>query len=411
MKKRFALVGCGGRGLGMFAMPIVRKYPAVAELVGICDTNTGRMAHLNRSLGTTVPAFTDFDEMLRKTRPDTVIVATPDALHHLYIVQTLEAGCDAVSEKPMTIDAEKCRMILDAEKRTGRRVTVTFNVRFVPYVARLREVLASGAIGRVISVDLNYQLDRQHGADYFRRWHRRKENSGGLLVHKSTHHFDMINWLINDDPAQVFAMGSLQFYGPKRKERSQRCLGCEYAKTCEFYFDIRQPMAVGEMLDNAALYADVEHLDGYYRDQCVFADEIDIEDTMNLTVRYAGGAQMSYSLNAHCIHEGWTLGINGTEGRLEAENWYSGPRSKSSDRQILIHRARGVTETIAVPLDTTAHGGGDYRLHEMLFNGPKPDPLGQMASSRAGAMSCLIGAAGNISIRTGNPVKIGDLLQ
>lgn len=393
----------------MFAMPIVRKYPQVAELVGICDTNTGRMAYLNRILGCNVPAFTDFDEMLRKTRPDTVIIATPDALHHEFIVRTLEAGCDAVSEKPMTIDAEKCRAIFAAEKRTGRRVTVTFNVRFVPYVARLREVLASGAIGKIISVDLNYQLDRQHGADYFRRWHRRKEISGGLLVHKSTHHFDMVNWLIADDPAVVYAAGSLQFYGPKRKERSKRCLGCEHAKTCEFYFDIMQPMAVGEMLDNAELYAKVEHLDGYYRDQCVFSEEINIEDTMNLTVRYAGGAQMSYSLNAHCIHEGWRMGINGTAGRLEAENWYSGPGTKSKDRHIHIHRPGG-TETITVPIDTTAHGGGDYRLHEMLFNGPKPDPLGQMASSRAGAMSCLIGAAGNESIRTGLPVNVKDLL-
>ncbi|MCG3149124.1 MAG: putative oxidoreductase YteT [Verrucomicrobiae bacterium] len=409
MKKRYALVGCGGRGLGMFAMPIVRKYPAVAELVGICDTNTGRMAYLNRILGCQVPAFTDFAAMLRQTRPDTVIIATPDALHHEFIVRTLEAGCDAVSEKPMTIDAEKCRAIFAAEKRTGRRVTVTFNVRFVPYIAKLREVLASGAIGKIISVDLNYQLDRQHGADYFRRWHRRKEISGGLLVHKSTHHFDMVNWLIADDPLVVYAMGSLQFYGPKRPERSGRCVGCQYAKTCEFYFDIRQPMAVGEMLDNAELYANVEHLDGYYRDQCVFADEINIEDTMNLTVRYAGGAQMSYSLNAHCINEGWTLGVNGTAGRLEAENWYSGPRAKNPTREITIHRPSG-TEVIAVPLDTTAHGGGDYRLHEMLFNGPKPDPLGQMASSRAGAMSCLIGAAGNESIRTGLPVWINDLL-
>ncbi len=407
--RRYALVGCGGRGLGMFAAPLVQKYPSVARLVGLCDPNTGRMAHYRQTLGCDIPSFTDFDEMIRQTRPEAVLVATPDALHHRFIIRALEAGCDAITEKPMTTDAEKCREILAAEKRHGRRVIVTFNVRFNPYVARIRELLAQGAIGRILSVDLNYQLDRQHGADYFRRWHRRKENSGGLLVHKSTHHFDMVNWLLGEEPTQVFAMGSLQYYGPRRAERGTRCLGCPHAKSCEFYFDIRQPLAVGEMLDNAGLYADVEHLDGYFRDRCVFSEEIDIEDTMNLVVRYTGGVQMSYSLNAHCIYEGWRLALNGTEGRLEAETWHSGPRSGTACREILIHRPRGPAETVSVPVDTSAHGGGDRRLQEMLFNGPCPDPLGQMASSRAGALSCLIGAAANLSIRDGTPIAIKDL--
>ena len=90
--------------------------------------------------GPPVPAYTDFDAMLRETRPDAVIVTTMDRYHDQYIIAALEAGCDAITEKPMTIDDAKCRAILAAERATGRKVTVTFNYRFSPY--------ATSAIGR-----------------------------------------------------------------------------------------------------------------------------------------------------------------------------------------------------------------------------------------------------------------------
>ena len=61
-------------------------------------------------------------------------------------------------------------------------------------------------------------LDTSHGADYFRRWHREKDKSGGLLVHKSTHHFDLVNWWLASSPKTVFAMGGLRFYGRENAE-------------------------------------------------------------------------------------------------------------------------------------------------------------------------------------------------
>jgi predicted dehydrogenase len=411
---RYVLVGCGGRGISMFAQPIVKNFADKAALVGICDVNEGRMAYLNRSLGTKVPAYKDFDRMMKETKPDVVIVSTKDSLHHEFILKAFEAGCDAISEKPMTTDDAKCRAVLAAEKRTGRKVTVTFNYRFVPYVTRVRELLAKKVIGKVLSVDFNYQLDRRHGADYFRRWHRRKENSGGLLVHKSTHHFDLVNWFLAQEPTEVFALGSRQFYGPTRKERGKTCRSCKHTKTCEFFYDITAPTVVGALIDNHELYAKVEHHDGYHRDGCVFDPEIDIEDTMNLTVRYAKGTQMSYSLNAHCIYEGWRMALNGTEGRLECCDWHSGPFvvPDKQPQNITIYRPDRSVETIGVLVDhSSGHGGGDSRLHKMLFDQPQPDPLKHMASSRAGAMSILTGIAANHSIASGKAVRIADLLK
>lgn len=403
--KRYALAGASSRGLYMYGKAIAGQYSHTSQLVGVFDINPVRAHYVSKECGG-VPVFSSFDQMIAQARPDCVIVTTVDRFHHEYIIRALEAGCDAITEKPMTIDAEKCRAILNAERRTGRRVTVTFNYRFTPYVTRVKQLLGEGVIGQVLSVDFEWILDTSHGADYFRRWHRRKENSGGLLVHKATHHFDMVNWWLEDEPQTVFATGARRMYGPTRQERGERCCTCSHKRTCEFYVDY----ASDPMLK--ALYFDAEKEDGYFRDRCVFADEINIEDTMSATVRYKGGAMMSYSLNAHSPYEGWRIALNGTDGRIEAQEFHSGHRVKEPSQFIQVFNRKGEIVTYDVLKARGDHAGGDERLLERLFSGQTiPDPLGHMAGSRAGAMSILIGISANRSIATGSPVDIDELLK
>lgn len=402
--KRYALAGASGRGLSMFARPIAERFGDCAQLVGVFDVNPVRAAYVAEQVGS-VPVFDDFDAMLTGSRPDRLIVATIDRVHHDYIVQGLDAGLDVITEKPMTIDAGKCRAILDAEVRSGRKVTVTLNYRFMPYVTRVKELLRSGAIGRVLSVDFEWFLDRRHGADYFRRWHRRKENSGGLLIHKASHHFDMVNWWLDSEPVQVFAQGARHVYGPTRAERGERCSACQFADTCEFFVDLRTNPAMKE------LYFDAEHVDGYHRDGCVFADEIDIEDTMSATVTYTGGALLTYSLIAYAPYEGWRATLTGTQGRMELFVPESGPLSDHTADVITLVDVAGELTTHSVARATGGHGGADERLWQQLFREESSaDPLGYNADAWDGAMSMLIGAAANESIATGEPVRINDLL-
>jgi predicted dehydrogenase len=402
--KRYVLVGASARGLSTYARPMVERFRDSAQLVGIFDPNAVRAHYASRECGD-VPVFENVDEMIHQTTPDYVIVTTIDRYHHDYIIRALEAGCDAITEKPMTIDDEKCRAILAAEKRTGRRVTVTFNFRFTPYITRVKELLREGVIGRVLNVDFEWFLDTQHGADYFRRWHRRKENSGGLLVHKATHHFDMVNWCIEAEPQTVYAFGQRRFYGPTREERGERCSACAYTSTCEFYVDYRSD----PFLKN--LYFDAEREDGYYRDGCVFSEEIDIEDTMSLTVRYRNGILMSYSLIAYSPYEGWRATLTGTGGRMELHRFESGRFAHEPSDIVTVFNRQGEMVTYDIPKAAGTHDGSDARLLDRLFGEqPVPDPLGHMASSREGALSLLIGVAANRSIATGEPVVIDDLL-
>ncbi|WP_258383686.1 Gfo/Idh/MocA family protein [Paenibacillus spongiae] len=205
--KKYVLVGAGARALHMFAKPMSGEWRDRLHFCGVYDVNRVRAGLLSAECGN-VPVFDEFDRMMETVKPDVVIVASADYTHHTYIIASLRAGCDVITEKPMTIDAEKYREILEEERRSGRKVAVTFNLRFAPYFAKVKELLAAGAIGDVYHVVLEWHLDRSHGADYFRRWHSEMAKSGGLLVHKATHHFDIMNWWLDSRPNEVSGEGN-----------------------------------------------------------------------------------------------------------------------------------------------------------------------------------------------------------
>ena len=406
MKKRFAIVGASQRAMGMYAIPITRQFQTTSELVALCDLCQTRMDYINEKIPKAVPTYKDFDAMLAGVPIDTVIVTTKDSVHHEFIIKALHAGKDVISEKPMTIDNEKCRAILEAERETDRTVTVTFNYRFTPPATAIRRILAEGTIGRAVTVDMHWILDTNHGADYFRRWHRRKANSGGLQVHKSTHHFDLINWWLQDEPASVIAQGGLDFYGRNGPFRSKRCKGCPHRRKCPFHWDISTDAFHSEF------YLTAEEESGYVRDGCVFDEEIDIEDNYNLLVEYKGGTRLSYSLQAWSPWEGFRLDIQGTKGRLEyteqhdTHNWQG-----IGDKEIVVMLNDGSRIVHTPSRGEGGHGGGDPLLLSMLFEGAHDDPLGHMAGATQGAHSILVGVAATKSIQShGQWIKISDLL-
>ncbi|MCC5935736.1 MAG: Gfo/Idh/MocA family oxidoreductase [Lunatimonas sp.] len=404
-KQRLAMVGTGGRGIGMWGTSVVEAYSDIVEFVGLCDINPGRVAYAKNQMKVACPVYTDFDKMLREAKPDTLIVTTTDSTHHEFIIKGLEAGLRVISEKPMTTDAEKCEAIFEAEKRTGNKVIVTFNMRYTPYVEEIWELLRNGEIGDIKSVDLNWYLDTSHGASYFRRWHGERQFGGTLLVHKATHHFDTLNYWMDSEPEEVFAYGSLDFYGQKNSPiHHTHCRPCPHKSSCNFYWDITKDR--GAM----SLYVDHEKHDGYLRDGCVFRKEIDIYDTMAVQYRYANGVPVNYSLTAFSPYEGFRVAINGTKGRLDAWIKSSMPTGVPPYQEIVITNLFGHVKTIQVIPQSGGHGGSDPRLKDKIFRFPdSPDRFKQSAGSRDGAMSALIGIAARQSIETGKIVKIADL--
>jgi predicted dehydrogenase len=418
---RYALCGASGRG-SYYALTICRDYQKTASLAGIFDINPMRADYVRAESEKELPAghapipvYMDFDKMITETKPDCVLVITMDSAHAEYVVKSLDAGLDVICEKPMTIDADGVTAILDAEKRAGKKITVIFNARWQSSRERIKELMQSGVIGRVLSVDFEWLLDRVHGADYFRRWHKWLRNSGGLLVTKATHHFDLVNWWTEREPERVFANGSLDFYGPSRDKRAERCSTCPYTRDCGLamkgFDDAHGQTEDMEWLRR--MYFEPETLDGYMRDQCVFA-QCDIWDNMSLAVKYGGGMLMTYSLNAFAPYEGFRIALNGDKGRMEYDEIHRGIGDGERSETIRVYYPGSRLDTYSIPKDTGVHGGSDSKLFDRLFAGigaDREDPLHRLAGALDGARSVLLGAAANISIKTGEPVLISGLVD
>ncbi|WP_434440690.1 Gfo/Idh/MocA family protein [Lentzea sp. E54] len=417
-RRRYAVVGTGSRAQ-RHVDAIAVEHADTCELVGFADVNRTRMTvHNDRLAGLgiePVPAYdaADFLKMLHEQRVDVVVVTTVDRFHDTYIVEALDAGRDVVTEKPMTTDVPSSRKILDAVHRNDGTLTVTFNYRYNPIHEKVRALLADGAVGEIGSVHFEWLLDTRHGADYFRRWHRDKANSGGLMVHKATHHFDLLNWWVGSVPETVYAHGRLFFYGAENGERHG------HARDDRFAIDLRRDDWLRK------LYLDARHEDGYRRDQNPFEAGVSIEDDMSVLVRYASGANLTYHLTAYSPWEGYRLMVNGSKGRLELEvvenSWVSGQHpavhgvSANPEQgwaKLSVQRLFEQRQEIPLDYDRDGHGGADRRMVDALY-GPagQEDPLGRRATHHDGALSLLTGFAANRSFETGEPVHVADVLD
>ncbi|MGG5752180.1 Gfo/Idh/MocA family protein [Zafaria sp. Z1313] len=433
-RTRYVIVGTGNR-CQMYIEAILGEHADVAELVALADTNPGRVEYytdvIEQTHGATIGSFdpAELAAYVRGNGIDAVVITTPDFTHADLVCTALEAGADAIVEKPLTTTAVQARRIAETVERTGRRVTVTFNYRYSPRNTALKAALLEGAVGEVTSIDFSWMLDTVHGADYFRRWHRVKENSGGLLVHKSSHHFDLVNWWLDDAPDRVYAAGGLRFYGAENAAARGVDPGAgrgtrDGSDADPFALDLRSDARL------AGLYLENEHHDGYRRDLNVFSEGITIEDNLALTVGYARGAVLSYSLNAHSPWEGYRVAVNGTEGRLElevveraavlpaaggspvdpsvTEDGQDG-RVRSRGERLVLHRHWEEARELEIVNGEGSHGGGDRLLLADLFRGPGLDPFRRPAGLADGVAAIAVGIAGNESLATRLPVSIADL--
>jgi predicted dehydrogenase len=436
IRRRYALIGTGSRAR-LYLDAVSGAHADAAHLVALSDPNEGRLAFYERFLaerGAPAPirfAPEELGEVVRRERIDRVIVTTPDFSHADYVVAALEAGADAVVEKPLATTEEGVRRIAEATQRTGRSVTVTFNYRYSPRNTALKQLIASGELGQVTSVHFEWLLDTAHGADYFRRWHRDKDRSGGLLIHKASHHFDLVNWWLADSPSRVYASGGLRFYGAENAARRGMGERPERGTTDSplrdaFSLDLREDDLLRQ------LYLEQEGYDGYLRDRDVFDEGITIEDNLSLVVDYLSGASMSYSLNAHAPWEGYTVAVNGTRGRAELSVVERGAvlvdgdgrvvvdpsahpegvraeESRPVSERLVLQQHFGAAVEVPIPAGVGGHGGGDAVLLRDVFVGRDGDPLGHTASWLDGARAVAVGLAGNRSLATGQAVAVADL--
>lgn len=426
-KIRYALCGLSTRGIYSYLRPLLAERTETSEVVGIMDLDQARAEACLKAFSWTIPFFpaeTGADEMIRKTSPDVLLVTGPDYTHYEHILAGLRNNLTVISEKPMVISCEQARNLLAASAVGHGRLIVAHNYRYAALSRKIKELLMKGAIGRITNVEMVYNLDTFHGASYFYRWNRMRKNSGGLSVHKCVHHMDLLNWWIDSTPEVVVAFGARNYFGGNGAHKPRRADGSEMSvieqrENCPYFKKHYASKGVSPVprptpgWDTMNFPLEKQYPDDGY----IYDDEIDIEDTYSALIRYRSGVSVTYSCNFSTPWEGYVLGINGTEGRMEVAH-RSNPDPTGQTRDYPENDVVKVIplfeegEQHVISTQKGGHGGADPLIREDLFGSSSETSaqLGLQADGYAGALAIAMGEAMWRSTREERPIRISELL-
>ena len=389
------IVGTGQRCMFFFG-PYISAHPEKACLVALADHNESRLKGATEDLGRDIHAYNNVSAMLQDPQLEAVIITTPDFTHREMLEKILEAGKHVLCEKPMATTIEDALEMTKRAMASTQVVQIGFMLRYAPFFVKLKEVVDSGVVGPLVQVSASEVVEYYHGAAFFRRWHRFRRNSGGLLVHKACHTLDVINWLVGAIPKWVSAAGGIDTFLPK-EGAADRCRICSLNETCpatyrvsgyNWIYQTRQERQ--DPLANA-------------NDLCVYNSEKDSVDNAVMIVQYDNDVRLTFSFATTGARHDRHFLLVGQKGQIHANQ---------ADGVIAVESVGGKPQTTLIPEDLRGeHGGGDEPLIDSFFqcvasqDSPVVDVL-------AGFYSVVLGVAATRSIdHGGQRVDLGSYLN
>lgn len=357
-----ALIGAGDRGRLFSRM--IADLPGRARIVAVAEPRQPYRDFIADQHN--IPAsscFNDWREVVAHPDiADAAIIATPDRDHVGPAVAALDNGWDVLLEKPMGVTLDECRAIEAAQRRSGRLVGVCHSLRYHAGFRKLRDLVAEGLIGKLITLDQLEQVEIRHQAHSFVRgnW-ANSDRSTFMLLAKSCHDIDYISFVVNQPCLEVSSFGDLSFFNRANAPAgaTDRCTDdCPVERSCMFSA-IRQYVEG----DRAAWPANVVSADhseeahlhairtGPYG-RCVWRCDNDAVDHQVVAMRFAGDITATFTMTAFTASGGRKIRLHGTLGELHFD-----------ERSIThINFADRATQTIDIPREEGGHGGGDQRV-------------------------------------------------
>lgn len=366
-----AIIGAGSRGQ-TYADFIVRN-PDLAKVVAVAEPDDFRRQKLVNIFS--IPpenVFTDWKHLAEKDKiADAVIIATQDKLHTQPAIVFAEKGYHILLEKPMAPTAQECKQIADAVEKNNTIFSVCHVLRYTPFTVQLKEVIDSGAIGEIVSIQHLEPVGYWHHAHSFVRgnW-RNSQESNFMLLAKSCHDLDWISYIVGKKCNKVASFGSLKHFSKKEKPETagDRCLECNYEPQCPYsakkiYLGLAEKGEKNWPLD--VLSNDVS-LDGIYKSlesgpygRCVYECDNDVVDHQVVILDFEGGATATFTMTAFAEMAFRKTRIFGTRGEIYGDGVFIQIYDFLTDEKKTINTATTINPLL------TGHGGGDDGL---MFN-------------------------------------------
>ncbi len=347
MKKLgIGVIGAGGRGQG-FMSRLVSAHADEAQIVGIADPNHVRAKGALQRAGAECDTYDDVKELLKRKDLDAVIVTSPDYLHEEHATAALKAGKHVFVDKPLATSVKGCLNIVRAARRSKKLLYMGFNMRFDPVVQKMKELISHGVLGRVFAIEA--QEFYSGGRTYMARWNRLKKFSGGLWIHKGSHDFDVINWLMDARPARVCAFANVSTLHPqgvpfelkKGETFGPRCGECPQAHRCPDRFAIPEETYGAEAIA----------VDGYVRDTCIYLSEKDTHDQGAAIIEFEDGQT---AVHTECFVSSITnrlYTVSGDRGTMKGD--------LRANRIVVNPRWSNDVMTYDIARGSGGHGGAD----------------------------------------------------
>jgi len=363
------VLGAGARGnvYGNFAL----AYPDHLSIVGVAEPSAlRREGYAERHGIETSNQFNDWHDVLQRPKfADAIVVSTPDHLHFAPCMAALDAGYDVLLEKPIALTDADCRTLLARARECGRIVAVCHVLRYAPYFVHMRNLIRSGVIGQLVSIQHMEPIGYVHMAhSYVRGNWRNSASTSPIILAKSSHDLDMLRWLVGRPTRQLQAFGSLSWFTARNAPEgsTERCLdGCAVEPTCPYsarriYHEQRQRLYAFELPPHEPARGEgiLQALATTNYGRCVYRMDNDQCDHYTVNLEFEDNITASFSMDAFTPMSGRRTRVMGSHGFLEGDM-----------QQLEAHDFRTGTITrwvsdIVEPTDDaqSGHGGGDWRM-------------------------------------------------
>lgn len=354
-------LGAGNRGnvYGNYAL----QYPDQLDIVGVAEPITIRnkrfcVAHNIEADN----SFTTWEHVFeRKKFADAIIITTPDDLHYGPCIQALQMGYDILLEKPISPSEKECRDILALAEKTQRIVAVCHVLRYAPYFQKLKEVMQSGALGKVVSIQHFEPIQHVHMSHSFVRgnWHN-SQQTAPIILAKSCHDLDILKWLLESGCEQIHAFGALSWFNEQNAPTGStaRCTdGCAVEKACPYsalkiYHRDRTWLHHFDLPEDPGKHGDtiLDYLHNSNYGRCVYRMDNDQPDHYVCNIQFDNDVTASFSMEAFTSYHGRRTRVMGSLGDIVGDmQSYEWTDFLSGEKQYYKHESDG-------------HGGGDWRL-------------------------------------------------
>jgi len=405
-KLRIGIIGLGGRGFGSFGNAFARTLGDSTEIVAFADVNRIRAEAAARLLEVDVDIHTDAADLASRPDVDVVIVTTPDCCHEEHALLALENHKHVFIDKPLATSVDGCLRIIEASRRSGTLLYMGFNLRHHVVVKQMRDMAQNGVFGDIFSL---HAVEHYNGGrTYHSRWNRLKQFTGGLFIHKGSHDFDVINYVMGDvRPARVSCFASVFCFKPERLpfekdegvEPGPTCNACAYKDKCpDKYVISPDPGSTAGQLFND----ETAQIDGYYKNLCMYTSEKDTHDQGVAIIEYENGATAMHSECFATPINNRRYIIDGTRGHGEVD-------MHANSVQFTERWTNHVTQHQLDP-GGGSHGGADpvmiRQFLECIRTGKRPT-----ANAVDGTWSVAVAVAAELSRAERRVVEISELLD